>query len=523
MTDRPNFLIIIADDLGYSDIGAFGGEIRTPNLDDLARDGALLSNFHVSPLCSVTRAMLICGTDSRVAGFGEMAESIAPNQRGKPGYEGFLSDRVAALPEILAANGYRTFLSGKWHLGREESQDPSKRGFQHSFAFLQGAHNHFGLGLSEDPHRGATYRENGRTLSSLPADFYSSDYFVTKLIQHLAASEATESEKPFFAWLAFSAPHFPLQAPAQDIARYKGRYDAGFEMLRQERLQRQIALGLLKPDIVAHQPELPARWDALGRDEQQKYSRKMEVYAAMVDRLDQNVGRLIAELKRLGKYDNTVILFLSDNGAEGTDYSKIDLPIIRDRLSGADNSLENIGKPTSWESYGPGWAQAATAPFWLYKTFETEGGTHAPAVLRLPGAQPGIAGAYLDVKDVVPTFLELAEIPAPGKIFQGRPVAPLEGRSWVPYLRQHSTQVYPDDAVIAHELMGSRAVRQGAWKITDRGNGEWLLFNIVQDPGETRDLSAAEPDVKARLIAEYVSYAAKVGVVPIADFPLRNP
>jgi arylsulfatase A-like enzyme len=358
-------------------------------------------------------------------------------------------------------------------------------------------------------------------LSSLPADFYSSDYFVTKPIEQITANDENDEDKPFFAWLAFSAPHFPLQAPDEDITRYKGRYDAGFEALRQERLKRQISLGLLKPDVVAHPPELPADWDSLTEDEKRKSARKMEVYAAMVDRLDQNVGRIITELKRTGKYENTVILFLSDNGAEGTDYSKIDLPIIRDRLVGADNSLENIGKPNSWESYGPGWAQAATAPSWLYKSHETEGGTHTPAILRLPGSNAGIADAYLNIKDVVPTFLELAVVPVPEGSFQGRPVAPLEGRSWVPYLRKTVTQVYPADAAIVHELMGSRAVRQGEWKITDRGNGRWLLFNIVQDPGETRDLSAAEPEIKARMISAYDAYARDVGVITREDRPRR--
>jgi arylsulfatase len=245
----------------------------------------------------------------------------------------------------------------------------------------------------------------------------------------------------------------------------------------------------------------------------------MEVYAAMVDRLDQNIGRLLAELKRTGKYESTVILFLSDNGAEGTDYSNINLPIIRNRLAGADNSLENIGKATSWESYGPGWAQAATAPSWLYKSFETEGGTHTPAILRLPGSDADIADAYLDVKDVVPTFLELAGVPAPRGVFQGRSVAPLEGRSWVPYLRKRATEVYSPDAVIAHELMGSRAARQGEWKITDRGDGQWLLFNMVRDPGETQDLSDLEPEVKARLVAAYDAYATAVGVIIREDRP----
>jgi arylsulfatase A-like enzyme len=237
---RPNLLVIVADDLGYSDLGAFGGEIRTPNLDKLALNGIRLAGFHTAPTCSPTRSMLLSGTDNHRAGLGTMAELIRPNQQGKPGYEGYLRGDVATLAERLGANGYRTLLSGKWHLGLTPAQDPHARGFERSFALLQGGHNHYGTDANSaaDPAtRGvATYREDGKAVAKLPADFYSSDYFATRLIDFLGERPAKgKAERPFFGYLAFTAPHWPLQAPSDDIARYKGRYDEGFDVLRERR------------------------------------------------------------------------------------------------------------------------------------------------------------------------------------------------------------------------------------------------------------------------------------------------
>nr|WP_256243527.1 arylsulfatase [Pseudomonas sp. MRSN 12121] len=519
---RPNFLLIVADDLAYSDLGAFGGEIATPNLDRLAREGLRFSGFHTAPTCSPTRAMLLSGTDSHRAGFGAMAERIAPNQQGKPGYEGYLRPQVATLAERFAAGGYRTLMAGKWHQGLRPEQDPHARGFQRSFALLQGAHNHYGLDFA-DPDKapeqntgGAVFTEQGVRLAKLPDGFYSSDYFTSKLLQFLSDKQAPD--QPFFAYLAFSAPHWPLQAPREVIDKYRGRYDAGFDVLREQRLQRQVELGLRQADTSAHGMVMTRRWDQLTPEQQQLGARDMEVYAAMVDRLDQNVGRVVDELKRSGEFDNTVILFLSDNGAEGRDTGTT-----REMPKDADNRLENRGNATSFFGYGPGWAQAGTAPSLLMKYYSSEGGTRAPAFLSYPGLNRAgaISNAFLSVADVMPTFLELAGIPASGTTFEGRAVEPIRGRSWIPYLQGKADYVYGPDDAIGTELYGSRALRQGDWKITDTGNGTWKLFNIARDPGETLDLSSEEPERLTRLKASYALYAQDVGVIspPVPVLP----
>jgi arylsulfatase len=522
---QPNFLVIVADDLGYSDLGAFGGEIATPNLDRLATSGIRFTGFHTAPTCSPTRAMLLSGTDNHRAGLGTMAEMQAPNQVGKPGHEGYLRPDIAALPEILSAGGYRTLFAGKWHLGLTPQQDPSARGFQHSFTLLQGAGNHYGDDISADQKPGATtYREDGQTLASLPADYYSSDAFATKLIDQLKATKnsATADHRPFFAYLAFTAPHWPLQAPAETIAKYRGRYDAGYDVLRAERLKKQIALGLVPADAAQHDLQNAQHWDALSAEDKRTASRTMEIYAAMVDRLDQNVGRVIDALKASGEYENTVILFLADNGAEGMDLVHARNPRFRARAAQADNSYGNLGRTSSYVSYGPGWAQAATTPSWLYKAFATEGGTRTTAFLSGPVVRkPGtVAHDYLNVMDVAPTLLDLAAVAQPRGRFAGRTVQPILGTSWAPWLTGKTKTVHPASEAIGTELFGSRALRQGDWKITDAGDGQWRLFDIAVDPGETRDLSAQQPARKAALEKAWEDYAARVGVV-LPNPPVR--
>ncbi|MDE8651491.1 arylsulfatase [Novosphingobium album (ex Liu et al. 2023)] len=528
---RPNFLIIVADDLGYSDIGAFGGEIETPNLDALAARGLKLTGFHTAPTCSPTRSMLLTGLDHHEAGVGNMAELIAPNQQGRPGHEGYLRADNATLAELLGAGGYRTHYSGKWHLGVKPEQDPHNRGFQTSFALLPGGHNHFGLQIARAPGGpGYEYTENGQHVSTLPDTFYSSDYFATKLIDQFKAARAgPDGKKPFFAYLAFTAPHFPLQAPPETIAKYKGRYDGGYEVLREQRLKRQVALGLLDPKVVPHGFDLAPRWDSLSPEDKAKASRRMEVYAAMVDRLDQNVGRVIAALKESGELDNTVILFLADNGAEGSVLSERSMGMLNAVYAAADNRLENIGKASSYEALGPGWAEAATAPSWRVKAFQSEGGTRVVSILSGPGVRPAVGAAYTNVMDVVPTFLDLAHVPQPLGTLDGRAIKPIRGRSWADWLgNREAGRVYAPDQPIGEELFGGRALRQGDWKITDIGDGKWRLFNVAADPGETRDLAATEPARLAALAKAWDAYAGQVGVIlpeprqSILDRPSRR-
>jgi arylsulfatase A-like enzyme len=528
---RPNFLVIVADDLGFSDLGAFGGEIATPNLDALAHAGVRFTDFHTASACSPTRAMLLSGTDHHVAGIGTMAEALPPHLADKPGYEGYLNERVAALPELLHDAGYFTAMAGKWHLGLTLERAPSARGFERSFALLPGAANHYGFEpVGEDDEQPrlmrstrGLYVEDGRYAENLPEDFYSSDAFTDKLIQFLGERGA-DDERPFFAYLPFSAPHWPLQAPADIVEHYRGRYDAGPDALRAERLARQKTLGLLDAEVSAHPVVAPTpEWDALSPQEQAFSARTMEVYAAMVERLDWNVGRVIEHLKQTGEFDNTFVLFLSDNGAEGALLEA--LPIfgpdlqrfIRDYY---DNSLDNVGRGNSYVWYGPRWAQAGTAPSRLYKAFTTEGGIRVVAFAHYAAlgatARRGVGHAFATVMDVVPTVLELAGVEHPGTHWRGREIAAVKGRSLLPYLRSEADAVHDDTHVTGWELFGRRAVRQGDWTAVfipaPAGPGVWQLYDLARDPGETRDLAAAEPARLQTLLAHWETYVEENGV-----------
>ncbi|CAN7557735.1 arylsulfatase [Phenylobacterium sp. LjRoot225] len=513
---RPNFLVIVADDLGFSDLGAFGGEIDTPNLDRLALSGLRLTGFHTAAACAPTRAMLFTGSDSHRVGLGNMPESMQTNQIGQVGYEGHLRADNATLAERLSAAGYRTLFSGKWHLGTAPDQDPHARGFQQSFAMLHCCHNHFGLGATDDPTKMPGYRENGVTVSRLPADFYSSRFFAAKLVEQLTSSkDGPDGRKPFFAYLAFTAPHAPLQAPPETIAKYKGRYDAGFEVRRAQRLARQRALGLLDPAVEPHRVVDAPAWDQLTADQKQVAARKMEIYAAMVDELDQAVGRVVQTLKDTGEFDDTVIIFLSDNGAEGREDARTPDP------PGPGPKFDAMGTAQSYVNYGPAWAQVATAPSWRFKTFASEGGIRTPAFIAGPivSKKGAVAGVYTNVTDIVPTVVELAGAPLEPGRFAGRQVQPVDGISWTALLKT-GAPVYPADRAVGAELFGSRALRQGDWKITDIGDGRWRLFNMAADPGENRDLSEAEPARKAALLKAWDAYARDVHVV-MPDPPLQ--
>ncbi|GAA0322483.1 arylsulfatase AtsA [Sphingomonas oligophenolica] len=510
---KPNILVIVADDLGYSDVGAFGGEIRTPNLDALAAQGLKLTGFHAAPTCSPTRSMLLSGTDNHLAGLGNMAELLAPNQKGQRGYEGYLPGDIVTLADRLHDLGYATLMSGKWHLGTRPEDTPARHGFDQSFDLAQGGGNHYGLDLSKAPgDKGTTYWENGAQLKALPANFYSSDTYASKLIEELGKAD---KGKPFFAYLTFTAPHWPLQAPEEDVARYRGRYDAGFEALREQRLARMKRLGLIPANVVPHPLVLKkgADWASLSPEQRREQSRAMEVYAAMVDRMDQNVGRVIAHLKATGQYDNTIILFTADNGAEGLDVAHTEIPGMTERVKAADNRFDNIGKPTSYVGYGPGWAQAATAPSWMYKGFTTEGGTRVAAFIDWPGgARTGVSGVYGTVMDVVPTLVEAAGGDWRGATYAGRAVQPVRGRSWLPYLLGATDRVHAPGEQVGTELFGRRAIRQGDWKAVNLGDG-WKLFDVAHDPGETRDLARSDPKKAAALAAAWDSYGKQVGVV----------
>lgn len=522
---RPNFLVIVADDLGFSDIGAFGAEIATPNLDKLAYSGIRLTDFHSAPTCSPTRAMLLTGTDHHVAGIGTMLEVAAPGFAGAPGYEGYLNDRVVALPELLRDAGYLTLMSGKWHLGNTIETSPWARGFERSFALLPAGGNHYG-GPSPMP---VLYTEDDRFVT-VDDDFYSSDSYTDTLLRYLR-ERGPEEDRPFFAYLPYQAPHWPLQAPQESIAAYRGRYDAGPDALREERLAALKRLGLCPEDVVPHPvvADGAPEWADMSDEERARSARSMEVYAAMVDRMDWNIGRVIDYLAETGELDDTVVIFLSDNGAEGAIVEA--MPLLGPRIAAqieqhCDNSLDNLGGPTSFIWYGPRWAQAATAPSRLHKAFTTQGGIRVTGFVTWPGfaRQGQIGTAFSTVMDIAPTVLELAGITHPGTTYRGRDVAPLRGRSLVPYMSGAAEAVHDADTGTGWELFGRRAVRQGDWKALylpePHGPGAWQLYDLSRDPAEIDDQAAARPDKLAELLALWDRYVEENGVLlePVSAF-----
>ncbi|WP_460130509.1 arylsulfatase [Pseudomonas sp. H1_D05] len=534
MPQRPNFLVILADDLGFSDIGAFGGEIATPHLDALANNGLRLTDFHTAPTCSPTRSMLLTGTDHHIAGIGTMAETLTPELIGKPGYEGYLNDRVVALPELLREAGYQTLMSGKWHLGLKAELAPHARGFERSFSLLPGAANHYGFEPTYDEQTPgllkstpALYIEDDTFLDELPKDFYSSDAFGDKLLQYLKERDQT---RPFFAYLPFSAPHWPLQAPAEIVEKYRGRYDAGPEVLRLERLEKLKELGLIEPDVEPHPLiQLTQQWDALSEEQKQISARAMEVYAAMVERMDWNIGRVVDYLRQQGQLDNTFILFMSDNGAEGAlleAFPKFGPELVTYLSQHYDNSLDNIGRANSYVWYGPNWAQVATAPSRLFKAFTTEGGIRVPALLHYPQLplKGQISHGFGTVMDVTPTILDLAGVRHPGKLWHGKPVAPLRGKSWLGFLSGETAQVHDEHTVTGWELFGRRAIRQGSWKAVwipgPVGPATWQLYDLSSDPGEIHDLALSRPEKLSALIGHWQQYVEETGVI-LSESPFQ--
>jgi arylsulfatase A-like enzyme len=525
--ERPNILVIIADDLGYTDIGRYGSEIRTPNLDALARSGLSFTSFYAAPTCSPSRAMLLSGLDNHLAGFGTMTEHLAVNQRGQPGFEGYLNDRVVTLPTLLRDAGYHTYLAGKWHIGAGAGMRPEARGFERSFAMMQGGGSHFAdmkKMLSVYPEM--LYYEDGRKVESLPEEFYSSAFYADKIMEYIESNR--DDSAPFYAQLAFTAVHWPLQVPANELDRYAGVYDSGYDELRGRRFEQAKAAGLV-PAGVPESPRLPRviPWDELTDEERAGSARAMEIYAAMVENMDRHIGRVVEYLGATGLLDNTVIVFFSDNGAEGSNRLEL-LDNATWVPANFDLSYENMGRENSYVFVGPGWAQASTTPLRLFKAYVTEGGIRVPAIVSYPGIDG--AGSYVRtpvlIQDLMPTFLELAGTRHPGSRYRGREVYSVRGRSLLPLLRGEIDALYEPEHVFGWELFGHRAVRQGDWKAlwADGKNGSdtWQLFNLAEDPREVVDLAAREPEKLQHMIGLWEEYARDNNVIlPIGD--IGNP
>ena len=517
----PNMLIIIADDLGYADISSGGGEIPTPNIDSIGSRGLKLTRFYTSIVCSPTRAMLLSGVDNHRSGLGSIREMVARNQRGQEGYEGFLSRNVAAIAEQLKAAGYRTYITGKWHLGTEVDQSPQRRGFDRSFVLLGGGGSHFkDMAGVEIIRQVAKYNEDGREVYELPKTFFSSDFYTDRLLNYIDSERA--SGKPFLGVLSFTAPHWPQQAPNYYIGKYKGKYDAGWDVVRRERFDRMKKLGLIPQD--AQIPPLPPEvksWNELSSDEQARQARLMEIYAGMVDNMDLNVGRVLSYLQREGQLDNTVVLFLSDNGADGFMSS---VRQFQDFVAMFDNRLESLGKEGSYAVYGGGWAQAGEAPFYRYKGFMTEGGARKLGLIAMPGvSKPGTRyDGPVSVLDIVPTLLDLAGA-KPLQEREGRRLFQPQGYSLRPLIEGRGQFARTSDVPLGMEQFGQTALIKGDWKLrripSPIGTGEWELFNVARDPGEQSNLAKSEPARMKIMLDDWDRYVRANNVIVAEGTP----
>jgi arylsulfatase A-like enzyme len=522
---KPNFLLIVADDMGYSDLGSYGGEINTPVLDGLAQEGLRFTNFYVCPTSSVTRSMLLTGTDNHIAGLGNMGEMLAPNQVGQPGYEGVLNKRVATVASLLQDSGYHTYMAGKWHLGLKPDEIPHARGFERDFTLLTGAADHFDdMWNIEWQLPKVPYTEDGKPVKKLPKDFYSSKNYTDKTIQFI--NEGRGDGKPFFAYMAFTAPHGPLQVPDKWLRRYKNRYDEGWDGIRKQRLARMKELGIIDKDVnAADRLFFLPRSSGLAPAARVAQGRTMEIYASMVEYMDDQIGRVFDYLKEIGEYDNTVVIFISDNGAEGSNLMEMfagqagSMGFLHAMNNFAEHQHNTIGRKGTFAEYGAAWAQVGMTPFRLYKGFLAEGGMRSPLIVSGPGVK-GAGGlnkeAILNVSDITPTLLDLAGVKHPST-FKGREIVPMQGKSWVDMLAGRTQSPRTSEDWLGWELFGSRAIRQGDWKISWHnepfGTRDWQLFNLADDLSEQNDLSDKFPEKRKELIVLWDEYVKTNGVI----------
>lgn len=508
---RPNLLVVIADDLGFSDTGPYGSEIRTPTLDALAAAGFVATNFYVAPRGAPTRAMLMTGVDHHLAGFG----GVRGQREGTRGNEGRLTPNVVSVATVLQGAGYRTYMAGKWELGEGPGARPAAHGFDETFAVLDATASHWADRATLAPGRDqALFSRNGAQLESLPDDHFSTSAYVDFLIDRL--SEDRADERPFFAYLAPQAPHAPLAVPEDWRDRYAGRYDVGFQRIQQRRLTAQKHRRMVRKDVVPF-PGLPTipRWSDLDDEQRALQSRRMELYAAMVENLDFHLGRLLDALEGLDARRNTLVVFLSDNGASPSNRGPAGpQPQLRERIEARFplRGAEHWGHPGSFAEYGAGWAQTSSVPFRMFKGSHAEGGIRSPLIVSGPGvlAHPLASQELLHVTDLVPTLLDVANASYPTER-SGVAVEPLAGRSLRPILAGSRRPLRSDDEWIAFELQGDRAIRRGIWKAVwmkaPLGVGKWRLYRLDRDPSELFDRSGPREATLEQLVTLWEGFA----------------
>ncbi|MBO6701374.1 MAG: arylsulfatase [Pseudomonadales bacterium] len=507
---RPNVVILLVDDGGFMDFGGYGGEAATPNINRIADQGVRFSNYHTSPLCAPSRAMLLTGLDNHRTGVGTIPEVITDAQEGEKAYALSLLPEVDTIADRLKAAGYQTFMTGKWHLGRAEGDLPNHHGFDRSFTLDASGADNWEQRSYMPYYDEAPWFEDGAP-ATLPEDFYSSRFFIEKLIEYL---EARDRSKPFFSYVGFQAIHIPIQAPQAFIDRYEGVFSDGWDLLRDQRFERAKALGLVPENAAPPVPHPSLRsWESLSEEEKQHYETSMMVNAGMIEAMDHYIGQLVDYLETEGELDNTVFVITSDNGPEFNDPSTNAAFMQWASQNDYHIDMEQPGGIGYLGAIGTEWASAAAVPGSLYKMYATEGGTRVPMMISGPGVPrvEGFNSALNFVIDVAPTIAEMAGVESQG----------MDGRSLLPLLTGDAESVYGAEDEIGLEVAGNAALFKGDFKLTrntrPHGDFVWRLFNVRVDPAESSDLSGEMPELKAEMLAAYKAFEVEYGVVAVPE------
>jgi arylsulfatase A-like enzyme len=512
---KPNFVVLLVDDGAFMDFGGYGGEAHTPNIDQLANEGVRFSNYHTSPMCAPSRAMLLTGLDSHRTGVATLPETISNEQRDSRGYQLRLLPGVETIADLLKNRGYETFMTGKWHLGRGQGDLPDDHGFDRSFALGASGADNWEQKSFLPFYDEAPWFEDGAP-AKLPEDFYSSRFLVDKMMEYL---DFRETQKPFFAYIAFQAIHVPVQAPREFTDRYEGVYRDGWGALRERRFARARSLGLVPKDAVPPAPHPALRpWASLSAQEREHFESTMMLNAGMLEAMDHHVGRLVSYLEDKGELANTVFVITSDNGPESGDPTADRTFQFWMNQNGYHTDSERLGEKGYWGAIGPEWASAAASPGALFKMYASEGGTRVPLIMRGPGIDPQPFNNALNfVTDVAPTIAEMA----------GFEAAQMDGRSLVPLLSGAAVEIYDRSDPIGLELAGNSALFKGDYKLTrntlPHGDAEWRLHDLHRDPAESQDLSKQMPALRQELMDDYDRYAEANGVVALPkDFDIMT-
>ncbi|MCW0484503.1 arylsulfatase [Gaoshiqia sediminis] len=502
--DKPNILVILADDMGYSDIGCYGGEINTPNIDQLAREGIRFSQFYNAARCCPTRASLLTGLYPHEAGMGGMVSTHTGNKNTGP-YQGYLNDECVTIAEVLRDAGYYIAAAGKWHVGEDRPNWPIDRGFENYHGLISGASNYFDMTKTKSPNVKRVFVKDSTAYVPDQANFYMTDFITKSALEYLKVAQS--KEKPFFLYLAYTAPHWPLHALPEDIQKYRGRFLKGWDVLREERFDRMKELEIVDSIMtLSERDDRVHAWETLSDDQKDKMDLLMSIYAAQLDRMDQGIGRVMDELKQMGVSDNTLVLFLSDNGAceeEGI-WGK-------DFWGNFWDGKAVPGSGDSYHSYGRSWANLSNTPFRMFKSWVHEGGIITPLIARWPNGIDGVGRITKQpgtIMDIMATCCDLAQVEYP-EYHNGKKIKPSRGRSLAPIFNGETRE---KPGILFWEHQGNAAVRAGDWKLVSKDGEEWELYNLNEDPSELNNMIEKNQRQGDQMIEAYQKWSSSVGV-----------